>query len=120
MKQPVAKWSRARVTADVVRLLAAAAISTLISTLIASLLGGAVHPIAFHALFIVVAGLLGVFLGSTRLATARLDSSFLFVFFLFEPMGRVLLAQEAAPADLAVALVLALAAAYLLGRGSCR
>lgn len=49
---------------------------------------------------------------------ARLDASFVFVFFLFEPIGRTLLHQQTAPANLGVALFLGLVAAYLFRRKS--
>ncbi|MGC2195576.1 MAG: hypothetical protein WA628_12935 [Terriglobales bacterium] len=100
----------------VTQLLSAAIVSTLISTLIAVIPVDLVGRGASHLLFVVAVGLLGLLLGLTRSQNWRFSAGFVFVFFLFEPVGRVLLRQGAAPPYLFAALSLALAAAYFFGR----
>jgi hypothetical protein len=70
---------------------------------------------AFHAVFVAIAGSVGALLGSTGLVTGRIDSGVVFVFFLFEPIGRLVLHQEVAPADLGIALLLGVGVARLFG-----
>jgi hypothetical protein len=106
---------RKRGTVVIPRFMAAAVVSTVISALIAAIPLRLVGRGASHLLFMVVAGLLGLLLG--RFEPGRLNVGLVFVFFLFEPMGRVLLHQEAVPPHLFLALVLALAASYFFGYG---
>jgi hypothetical protein len=91
----------------------AAVVSTVISALIAAIPLSLVGRDASHLLFLVVVGLLSLLL--ERFEPGRLNVGLVFVFFLFEPMGRVLLHQEAVPPHLFLALVLALAASYFFG-----
>lgn len=100
----------------VTELVSAALVSTLISTLIAAIPVNLVGRDASHLLFVVIVGLLGLLLGLTKPQDRRFGAGFVFAFFLFEPMGRVLLRQEAAPPYLFVVLPLALSAAYFFGR----
>jgi hypothetical protein len=66
---------------------------------------------AAHILFVLTAGVIGLVVGLER-PNLRVNASVVFVFFLFEPIGRVLLGHEAAPKNVVVALALALAGAY--------
>jgi hypothetical protein len=104
---------RARGPGVNMRFMTAAVVSMVISVLIAAIPLSLVGRDASHLLFLVVAGLLGLLLG--RIEPGRLNVGLVFVFFLFEPMGRVLLHQEAVPPHLFLALVLALPAAYFFG-----
>ena len=60
-----------------------------LSALIAAIPLRLVGREASHLLFLVVAGLLGLLLG--RFDPVQFNVGLVFVFFLFEPMGRVLL-----------------------------
>lgn len=96
-------------------LMTAAAASTVISTLIAVIIPvRLVSRDASQVSFVAVAGLLGLLIGFERHETHRFSAAFVFVFFLFEPIGRALLRQEKQPAYLILAFPLALATAYFL------
>lgn len=98
-------------------LVTAAVASTAISTLIAVILPvRLVSRDVSHVLFVVVVGLLGLLMGFTRPDARRFSVGSVFVFFLFEPIGRVLLRQEKRPTYLLLAFPLALAAAYFFAR----
>jgi hypothetical protein len=105
-----------RGTVVVTELVTAAVVSTLISTLIALIPATLVGRDASHLLFVVTVGLLGLLLGFTKSHDWRFSAGFVFAFFLFEPMGRVVLRQEATTPYLFAALPLALATAYFFGR----
>lgn len=93
-----------------------AAASTAISTFIAVILpASSVGRDASRLLFVLVAGLLGLFMGFARSESRRFSAGFFFVFFLFEPIGRVLLRQDTGPTYLLLTFPLAIAAAYLFG-----
>jgi len=99
------------------KLVTAAVASTVISTLIAVILPARLGGRgASQVLFVVVVGLLGLLMGLTRFDARRFSAGSVFVFFLFEPIGRVLLRQETRPPYLFLAFPLALATAYFLGR----
>ena len=94
-----ADWPSFESSAGLTRLVAAAGISTFLSTLLTFILGNSISRPAFHVLFVAIVGSIGMVLGSMGFVTARVDSGVAFVFFLFEPIGRVLLHQEIAPAS---------------------
>jgi len=101
------------------RVAAGALVSTLISVGIAAILGAVHVQIASHLAFLLVAGAIGIILGLTGYNIGRIDAGFLFAFFLFEPIGPVLLHQQTAPAGLAPALVIGLAVAcWFMHKGS--
>ena len=102
-------------SAGIARLVGAAGTSTVFSTLLAFFVGNTLSRPTFHALFVSIAGSVGVLLGLTGLVTSRIDSGVVFVFFLFEPIGRLVLHQEVAPADLGIALLLGVGVARLFG-----
>jgi hypothetical protein len=93
----------------------AAAISTLISTLIAALPITLVGRDASHLLFIVAVALLCLFLGFGRRGSRRSSAGIVFVFVVFEPMGRTFLRQETPPKYILAALPLMLVVAYFFG-----
>jgi hypothetical protein len=103
------------VSGELTRLLTAAATSTFLSTLLALIFGGEVSRVEFHALFVTIIGLIGLLRGAAGIVIKRYHSGVVFIFFLFEPIGRILLRQEVAPSDLGMALVLGFVTAMLFG-----
>ncbi len=101
-------------------LLTAAVASTVISTLIAVIIPTRLmNRDASHVLFVVIVGALGLLMGFARPDARRFSAGSVFVFFLFEPIGRVLLRQEIQPICLFLTFPLALVAAYFFGREGC-
>lgn len=98
------------------KLAAGALVSTLISILFAAIFGSDLGRPESHLLFLVVVGAIGILLGTAGYIVDRFDASFVFAFFLFEPIGPVLLHQVPVAPSLGVALPLGLLVAFLFGR----
>ena len=94
-----------------IRVAEGALTSTLLSVGITAILGNAHTRFSLHLVFLMVAGAIGIVLGATGYDLGRIDAGFLFAFFLLEPIGPVLLGHQTAPAGLAPALLVGLAAA---------
>ncbi len=102
--------------ARIVKLAAAAFVSTLLSTIVAAVFRNVISRMTSHFVFIVAVAAIGLLLNSTRYAIDRFDAGLVFTLFIFEPVGRVLLRQESVPANAYIVLPLALVAAYFFGR----
>lgn len=96
------------------RLAATAIMSSAVSVLIAILANGRPSSAASYALFVGVAGFVSLAVG--RDLGRTFDAGLVFVFFLFEPIGRVLLHQQTAPKDIFLALAVGLVVAYFFGQ----
>jgi len=97
------------------RLAVVAMVSSWLSTLIAIFSGKLFGQAASHLLFIAAVALIWLLLGGTGFAPLRVGAGFLLVLILFEPIGPVLLHQEAAPPWLILTLLLGFAVACLFG-----
>lgn len=111
---PVIRRARPRVR----EIALAAAASTLVSILTAVGFPGVTDSYKSHLLFAVASGVLGLMLPSFRSHVVRLDAGLVFVFFCFEPVGRILLHQEAAPPYFIFALGFVLIVAYFVRSNS--
>lgn len=98
------------------KLAAAAFASISLSTLIAAIFRNSISRMTSHVVFIAAVAAIGLILHSAGYVLERFDAGLVFTLFLFEPMGRVLLRQESAPANIILVLPLALVAAYIFGR----
>ena len=96
----------------VMQIALAAAASILVSILIAVIFPVVADSHESHLLFAVALGTLGLILPFFRSRVVRIDAGLVFVFCCFEPMGRILLHQEAPPPYYIFALVLVLTIAY--------
>lgn len=97
------------------RLAVIAMVSSWLSTLIAIFSGKLFGQAASHLLFIAAVALIWLLVEGTRFAPLNVDAGFLLVLILFEPIGPVLLHQEAAPPGLILTLLLGLLGACLFG-----
>ena len=91
---------------------AGASASAVLSTAIAAIMGNSRYTTSPHVVFLMAAGVIGVLLGFTAYDLGRIPAGFLFAFFLFEPIGPIVLHRQAAPAGLGATLALALALAW--------
>jgi hypothetical protein len=98
------------------KLAVAALVSAVVSTLIAAVFVGSIGRMASHLLFIAIVAVIGMAMQRLRFVIDRFDAGLVLALFLFEPLGRMLLHQEAVPAYALAAFPLALGAAYFFGR----
>jgi hypothetical protein len=97
------------------QLATAAVVSTAISTAVAAILGNSFGG-AVQLTLVASVGAIGlILLGSRGRDVGALDTGTVFTFFLFAPIGRILLRQATSPSEPAVALLLGLVVAYLFG-----
>jgi len=97
------------------KLAGAALISASLSTVIAAFFRNSIGRMTSHVIFIIVVVAIGLLMHWTGHAIDRLDAGLVFMLFLFEPLGRVLLHLEPAPANALLVLPLAMIAAYFFG-----
>jgi hypothetical protein len=72
-------------------------------------------PETSNLLFIVIAAIVGLLFGAKAILR-RLDAGFVLVFFLSQPVGRMLMRREVPHSDCLLALLLAFVVAYYLGK----
>ena len=97
------------------KLAGAAVVSAALSTIIAAFFRNSIGRMTSHVIFIIVIVAIGLLLHWTGHAIDRLDAGLVFMLFLFEPFGRVVLHLETAPTDALLVLPLAMLAAYFFG-----
>jgi hypothetical protein len=98
------------------KLVGVAFVSAALSTIISSIFRNSISRMTSHVLFIAVVAAIALILRGTRRKHNRFDAGLVFVLFLFEPVGRILLRLEAAPANIFLVLPLAMVAAFFFGR----
>jgi hypothetical protein len=89
--------------------------SSAISLLIAAIPGNLLVGNRAHLLFVVVVGVVGILFGIGGAGLQHLDAGFVFFFFLFEPLGRLLLYREAVPNHYFLILSIGFVVAYFFG-----
>jgi hypothetical protein len=99
-------------------LVGAAMASAWLSILVNAICQKLGHGDEANFIFLLIAGLAALLFRSSKSGTLRVDASFAFVFFLFAPLGRVLLKRDIAGVYLVIVSLLAIICAYFLCSGT--
>lgn len=86
-------------------------LSAALSTIVASVVGTGHGRSAPHVAFLAAAGGIAVILELSGYSIGHIDPGFLFAFFLFEPVGPIVMRQQTVPAGLAATVILGLSVA---------
>lgn len=112
---PTEKTTKATAT-RIGKIAAAAFISASLSTLLAGIFRNSIGRMNLHLAFLGAVVAIGLALHWMGSVVDQLDAGLVFVVFLFEPAGRILLHQERAPGWMWLVAPAALVGAYFFGQ----
>jgi len=120
LRSPAADLPLRQVARTSARVVAGALFSTVLSTFVAAIAGNSYGRTAPHVAFLLAAGAIAIVLELAGYNIGSIDRGLLFAFFLFEPIGLIVLREQAVPKHLfltlASAMGMACAFAYLGSR----